>query len=673
MSPLCFALVKPKRAKAAPGDANAGATRSNVIGVCIALALLVGYGFGPSVNHPFVNFDDDVYVYDNAVVSRGLTSEGVNHAFTAAHASNWHPLTTISHLLDVQFYGLKAGGHHATNVLLHAAAAICLFLALRALTGTLWRSAFVAALFAVHPLRVESVAWIAERKDVLSGLFFALTLWAYARYVRQPKSAARYLLVVLAGALGLLSKPMLVTLPFVLLLLDYWPLRRIGCGESAAPAQPSRPLLEKIPLFILAAVVVVATLLVQSKVVQAVESFPLALRLNNALVSAAIYVAQFLWPANLAVFYPYPSTGIAVWKTALALLVVGGGCAAAIRWRKAQPFLFVGWLWFLGMLVPVIGLVQVGVQAHADRYTYLPQIGLAIALVWGAAELAARRPRFRAAVLVGGVAAVLACGFVARAQTEYWRSSEALWQRALAVTSRNAVAHSNLGNVLFRQGRRDESIAQFRQALEIEPAYPDAHNGLGFALLQQGQLNDAMDHFASALKTKPDAAAVHNNFGMALLQANRIPEAVEHFRQAVTIEPGLVEAHNNYGYALLRSGKPEAAIAQYQMALILKPDYAGPANNLAWVLATSPRADIRNGGRAVEMAERANRLSETPNVIMIRTLAAAYAEAGRFNDAIRTAQRALEIAAAQRNGAMVNRLQKEIAQFQSGQPLRDTE
>lgn len=667
-----LAPVKPKRAQSSPGSSNPGAARANAIGVCVALALLVACVFGPTVNHPFVNFDDDVYVYDNALITRGFTSQGLSQAFTSVHASNWHPLTTISHLLDVQFYGPKAGGHHATNVVLHAAAAICLFLALRTLTGALWRSAFVAALFAVHPLRVESVAWIAERKDVLSGLCFALTLWAYARYVQQPKSAARYLLVVLGCALGLLSKPMLVTLPFVLLLLDFWPLRRIGGGVTATVA-PTRPLLEKLPLLLLAAAAAGATLLVQSKVVQAVESFPLGLRLNNALVATATYVAQFVWPANLAVFYPYPTAGIALWKTALALVLVGGLCVVAIRWRKDRPFLLVGWLWFLGMLVPVIGLVQVGVQAHADRYTYLPQIGLTLALVWGLAELATRRPRFRPTLMAGGVAAVIACGFAARAQVEHWRSSTALWERALAVTSRNAVAHSNLGNVLFRQGRRDESIAQFRQALEIEPAYPDAQNGLGFALLQQGQLNEAMEHFASALKTRPDAAAVHNNFGMALLQANRIPEAVEHFQQAVTLEPGLVEAHNNYGYALLRSGKPEAAIAQYQMALLLKPDYAGPANNLAWVLATSPRTEVRNGARAVEMAERANRLSEAPNVVMIRTLAAAYAEAGRFNDAITTAQRAMEIAAAQRNGSIAARLQKEIAQFQAGQPLRDTE
>jgi protein O-mannosyl-transferase len=658
------------------------ATNANLIGISVALALLVAFVFGQTAAHTFVNFDDDVYVYDNAWVSRGVTAEGVGRAFTAVHASNWHPLTTLSHLLDCQFFGLKPGGHHITNVVLHAAAAMSLFFALRALTGALWRSAFVAALFAVHPLRVESVAWVAERKDVLSGLFFALTLWSYARFVQQPKSRVRHALVILAFALGLLCKPMLVTLPFVLLLLDYWPLRRFGV-VAATPSsphiqisgatRPARLVVEKLPLFALAAAAAMTTLVVQGKVMQAVESFPLALRADNAFVSTAIYVGQFFWPANLAVFYPYPTDGIAVWKTLLALLVLGGVSITAFRWRRQQPFILTGWLWFLGMLVPVIGLIQVGVQARADRYTYLPQIGLAIAVVWGLAELAVRRPRFRPALLPAGAAALIACAFAARGQIAYWRNSETLWGRALAVTSRNAIAHSNFGNVLFRQGRRDESISHFRQALEIEPAFPDAQNGLGFALMQQDQLTEAMAHFEHALKTKPDGAAIHNNFGMALLQANRIPEAVEHFNRAVTLEPGLVEAHNNYGYALLRSGKPEAAIAQYQMALILKPDYAGPANNLAWVLATSPRAELRNGPRAVEMAERANRLSEASNLVMLRTLAAAYAEAGRFNDAIAVAQRTAEIAAAQRNIAMVKRLQQEIAQFRNGQPLRDTE
>ena len=362
-----------------------------VAAVCGFLLLAVALVFGQTVRHDFVNYDDNAYVYENPQVAGGLTAHGIAWAFTSFHVSNWHPLTWLSHMLDCQFYGLHAGGHHLTNVLLHAATAILLFLVLRRMTGDLWPSAFVAAVFAIHPLRAESVAWVAERKDVLSGLFFMLTLGAYAGYARRPFSLGRYLTVVLLFALGLMAKPMLVTLPFVLLLLDYWPLGRIGPHRRTGISSFRRVVVEKIPLLALTAASCVATVIAQGTAVIAIDVIPLPSRIANALVSYVAYMGQLFYPAGLAVLYPHPEGGLPIWKVAASSLVLAGISAAALVWRRRFPYLFVGWFWYVGMLVPVIGLVQVGLHAMADRYTYLPQIGLCIAVTWGVAQLAASR------------------------------------------------------------------------------------------------------------------------------------------------------------------------------------------------------------------------------------------------------------------------------------------
>jgi Flp pilus assembly protein TadD len=671
-------------------------SRWTVFGVCVFLAIAVWLVFGQTVRHEFVNFDDDVYVYENTAIKSGLTPAGVLLPFTHSHAGNWHPLTSVSHMLDCQIYGLNAGGHHLTNVLLHAATAILLFLVLRQMTGTLWSSAFVAAVFAIHPLRVESVAWVAERKDVLSGLFFMLTLAAYARYAqanpkpsapsapsaldsRLPGAAKRsedgstldYFAVLLFFSLGLMSKPTLVTLPFVLLLLDYWPLQRFP-GSGVHPSTVWRLIVEKIPLLVLSAAACVATLLAQNDVIQPTGAVSIPLRIGNAIISCAAYLGQMVYPAGLAVFYPYPADGLPLREIALALMVLVGISAGACCWRQKRPFFLVGWLWYLGMLMPVIGLVQAGTQARADRYTYLPQIGLYVALTWAAAESLAFW-RHRRWILGGGAAIILAVLMaVACAQTRYWHDSESLWTHTLTCTSHNSLAEYNLGDALLHKGRMDEAITHCQLALEIRPGYSDAHNCLGFALLQKGQVDEAMSQFQEALKIQPALASAHNNLGMALLNAGRVDEAITHFRNALETEPGLAESHNNLGVALLRKGRVEEAVAHYQKALELQPDYAGANNNLAWVLATSPQASLRNGARAVELAQRANQLSSAGNLVILRTLAAAYAEAGRFPEAIATAGQALQLANDQSKTAWANALQSEIRLYQARQPFRDT-
>lgn len=658
---------KPRKPSATPASAG---QRWQVLVVGFLLAGLTWFTFLPVLNHEFVNYDDDVYVYESPLVTRGLTADGLVAAFTGSHAGNWHPLTTLSHQLDCEFSGVNPGAHHRTNLLLHIATVVGLFLALQQLTQARWPSAVVAALFAIHPLRVESVAWVAERKDVLSGLCFALTLWAYARFAREPKSALRYALVVAFFVLGLLSKPMLVTVPFVLLLLDYWPLRRFDPAAGITSPATRRLLLEKLPLFLLSVIACVITFLVQESARQSTELLPLAARLNNAAGSYVTYVLQLFWPVNLAVFYPYPTGGGTWAKVILSLLGLSAVSVAVIQWRRQRPYLLVGWLWFLGMLVPVIGLVQVGTQAHADRYTYLPQIGLCLALVWFVAEFSAPW-RHRRMLRGGGTMAVLiALGVLTRQQTRHWQTSETLWTHTLAGTSANAVAESNLANV-FKQGRGDEALAHFQAALEIKPDFADAHNGLGFVLLQGGKTAKAIEHFQQAVEIQPAFAAAQNNLGMALLQTGRAAEAIPHLAGALKTNPDQAETHNNLGYALLQTGQADAALTHYQRALEINPDYAAAGNNLAWLLATFHQDTIRNGRRAVEVAERAAQLTGGNNLVILRTLAAAYAEAGRFPDAIQTVDHALRVAAGQDNQPMVNTLRRELALYQSSQPLRD--
>jgi Tfp pilus assembly protein PilF len=549
-----------------------------IIGVL--LVAIVWVVFGQTLRHEFVNYDDDQYVYENPRIANGLTLDGIGWAFTHAHASNWHPLTTISHMLDCQLYGLRPWGHHLTNVLLHAAAAVFLFLALRELTGTDWPSGFVAAVFAIHPLHVSSVAWVAERKDVLSGVFFMLTLWAYARYARGERSSRpAYVAALVSFGLGLMCKPTVITLPFVLLLLDYWPLRRFG-GENDAKHGPlwgrvRDLLIEKIPFFFLAAGSGVATLLAQESAVMTMRQLSLGERIGNAMVSYVTYISQMFWPAGLALFYPYPPGHVNVGQAVSAFLLLTVISLSFLFWRRALPFLLVGWLWFLGMLVPMIGLIQVGEQARADRYTYLAQIGLYILSTWGALKLIGgwRRGRGALAVLAGII--VLGLTGASYAQTSFWRESETLWDQTLAHTTNNYIAHNNLAKALMLKGRLDEAVYHFRQALEFCTNCPEVDNNLGHVLARKGEWAEAATAYRAAVRDwgKPNAHN-NNNLGISLARIGESNEAIEQFREALRIDPDYREAHSNLALLLLQLDRRAEAIAEFKEALRLKPDDA---------------------------------------------------------------------------------------------------
>ena len=618
------------------------------LGVCVFLVAVTSVVFGRTFGYGFINYDDNVYVSENTQVIRGLTWKGIEWAFTHSVSANWHPLTVMSHMLDCQYYGLNAGGHHLTNVLLHAATAILLFLVLRQITGAFWRSAFVAAVFAIHPLRVESVAWVSERKDVLSGVFFMLTIGAYTRYVSSGRwqvtradsnPSLFYGLVLLFFALGLMSKPMLVTLPFVLLLLDCWPLGRFT--KSAGGPEwffiPRQLLLEKIPLLVLAAAGCVAALLAQHEAIMKNEEMPFSLRISNALVSYAVYLKQMFYPAKLAPLYPYPMNSVPVWESLLAFVFLAAVSAGVIAWRRKRPCLMVGWFWYLGMLVPVIGLVQVGTQAHADRYTYLPQIGLSVMVVWLVADLCTAW-RYRRVVLGGLMAtAIAALMLCSRIQTACWRDSELLWTHTLACTSNNAVAHNCLGDAYFRSGRMEEAIEQYQNALEVRPRYVLAMYDLGDAFLRLGRVDEAIEQYQKVLALQPNYAEACNNLGNALAQKGRMGEAVVQFKRALKIRPAYAEGYNNLGNALVQEGRGDEAIACYQKALKINPGPAQVYINLGSALLQKERLD-----EAMEQFQQAINL-QPDSAQAHYNLSQIFLLKGQGNEAMTHLQEALKI------------------------------
>jgi tetratricopeptide (TPR) repeat protein len=644
-----------------------------VPGVCLFLAAITWLVFGQTLGHQFINFDDDVYVFKNPRISRGLTFDGIVWAFTHVHAANWHPLTWLSHMLDCQLYGLNPAGHHLTNVLLHTATAIALFLVLREMTGLLWRSAFVAALFAIHPLRVESVAWVAERKDVLSGLFFVLTLAAYVRYVRRPWSAARYGVVLVFFVLGLMSKPMLVTLPFVLLLLDYWPLNRgaanPGSERNKAPTA-GRLMLEKLPMLVLAGASSLATLFAQKAALRPLADFSFPVKMGNAALSSVAYLRQMFWPSDLAAYYPFAVENVVPAKVLLSLLVLAG-ISVVVFLQRRHRYLVTGWLWYLIMLAPIIGILQVGNQARADRYTYLPQIGLYLMVIWGGADLCGRsRPRRIFAGLFLGIA-LTALTLAARSQTAYWQDSESLWTQALSRTSGNVMAELNLGEAVFKKGRTEEAIAHFDRALQIEPNEATVHGSLGAALLKMGRRTEAMTHLRRSLEIEPNQAPIHSTLGVVLLEDGRPDESLAHLLAAVAIDPDYGDAHYNLGNTLLRIGREKDALAEYDSALKINPGDTEALNNMAWILSTSPDPLARDGGKAVQLAERADRLTHEASPLISATLAAAYAETGRFAEAAKAAERALRLATAEGNVSLSNSIRAQLELYRSDRPFRE--
>jgi tetratricopeptide (TPR) repeat protein len=656
---------------------NTARTTDNIwsrFAVGLVLVALIWIVFGQTLTFDFVNYDDKTYVYDNALIKSGLSVHGLAQAFVDVQTSNWHPLTLISHMIDCQISGLKAGGHHFTNVLLHTIAAILLFAFLVKTTAQFWESAFVAAIFAIHPLRVESVAWIAERKDVLSAVFFFLTLLAYVRYTRA-KSLGRYLTMSILFACGLMSKPMLVTTPLVLLLLDYWPLRR------GIDLKSFRQLtVEKLPLFGLALGSSIVTFVLQEHSMGSIPQLPFSWRLENALVSYVIYLWQMVWPKDFAAFYPHPENSLSLWQVTLAAAVLITITWLVFVFRRTRPYMLVGWLWYLIMLLPVIGIVEVGLQSHADRYSYLPQIGIYFAITWliaDASNLRSYSKQILIPVAAVGIIALAACSWK---QTTYWRNSETLWTHTLAVTKNNDVALTNFGNWFAERGELESAVSYFQLALAVHSSGEHQHYNLslaviyddiGNALTRLGRLNEAIDHFREALKFRPDYPDAHYNLGVVLFQKNEIDAAIAEWRAVLSVYPDDSLVHVGLANAFVQKGLFRDAVAHYQAALKLDPDSVLALNNLAWLLSAGPDDSVRNGATAVEVALRLNRVSNYAKATFVRTLAAAYAEAGEFDKAIEAAQTAAGLAHAQGEHGLARNIEREIGLYQRHEPFRD--
>jgi len=659
--------------------------------ICLALALVTTALYWPVTHHDFVNFDDDDYITNNLHVQAGLTRAGVIWAFQTGAAANWHPLTWLSHMLDCQWYGLYPGGHHATNLIFHVVNTLLLFLLLKRLTGALWRSAFVAALFAWHPLHVESVAWAAERKDVLSTFFWMLTLMAYARYAQKQSkvedresgadtavqaldprpSTLDYGLALFFFACGLMSKPMVVTLPFVLLLLDFWPLNRFPSGSSARTG--IHLIVEKLPFFILSLAASLVTYFVQTsgRALWSPAGLTLSSRVANALWAYERYISKTFWPADLSIFYPHPYHWPVILAVSAALLLVLW--SGLFLWRaRRNPYLAVGWLWFLGTLVPTIGLVQVGSQSMADRYMYIPAIGLFIMVAWGIGDFLNWRPHWRRITALAGGAALAGCLVCTEIQLACWQNSIKLFRHAIEATTDNFVAYTCLGESLGNLGMKKEALMLCAEAARISPNSPVTQYNFGMALLQNNRLDDALEHLAATTQLAPHNSEMQYNFGMVLLLHDKPDEAASHFMAALVERPDFAEAHHRLAQAFSQQHKSGEAIAHYRAALRLKPDFADALNELAWILATDSDPGLRSGTEAVQVAKHACDLTRNRQPDCLTTYSAACAEAGQFAGAIAAAQQARDLATAAGQTNIAAQDERLLKLYQTGQPFHET-
>ena len=686
--------------------------------MALLLALVTLLVFLPAADHGFSIFDDDDYATANPVVQNGLTWAGVKWAFITGHASNWHPVTWLSHMTDCELFGLNAGAHHSVSLLLHAANAALLLLLLFRLTGALWPSAFVAALFAWHPLHVESVAWIAERKDVLSTFFALLALLFYARYAQKRskvegressadtavqaldirRSTLDYFLALVFFALGLMAKPMLVTLPFVMLLLDYWPLQRVPSFGRLA--------FEKWPFFVLVAVSCVITFLVQRHggMVASLEEIPLSHRLDNVPLAYTRYLLKLFWPSHLAIFYPLPKiiSPPAVVGAAAVLLAV---TAAAWFGRKRGPYGLVGWLWFLGTLVPVIGLVQVGRAALADRYTYFPSIGVFIVVAFAVRDWAGRLQLSPRVIAAAAVLMLAGCVTLTENQLRFWRDDASLFAHAISVTRDNEPAHLCLGLAYEKEGRKADALSEFRMGLELNPyrvktygdiarllagsgrtnealaelhealrRYPadvPSHDFLANLLADSGHTNEALAEFRETVRINPRDAALQNNLGALLVELGRFDEAMEHYAAAARLDPAGGRAPYLTGKALLKQGRDAEAVGKFREALRLEPDNLQILVLLARVLAADEKPEVRDGHAAREYAVRANDLSDGAQPFALDALGMACAEAGRFDEAREMAQKAMDLATAA-GTKNLGPLQQRLELYKNHQPWRES-
>jgi len=653
----------------------------------LALAAVTFIVYLQVIQNDFINFDDTIYVTENQHINTGLTRDNLIYAFSFSDLVYWMPLSWLSHALDCQLFGLKAGMHHLTNLILHIANVLLLFAVFKRATGALWKSAFVAGLFALHPVNVDSVAWIAERKNVLSTFFWMLTMLTYVYHTEKP-GILRYLLIVAVFTLGLLSKPMLITLPFVLLLLDYWPLKRFVRGQIL------RIILEKLVLFALAGISMYLSSL-SFKNPSYIPTPPMGLRIANVPVSYVKYILKLIWPTDLAILYPYP-TYIPLWQIITSSVLLVFGFAVVVRFYGKLPYLATGWLWYIGTLVPVSGLVQIGLwPAMADRWAYVPFVGLFLIIVWGVSDLFGRwRPRFIGAM---GISCLLILGISTSFQLCYWRNSLTLFEHTLAVTKNNYIMHRVLGSSLQSQNRLDEAIAHYRQSIRICPSYIKAQYALGYALCKQGKWNEALVYLQKAVQIYPGYADAQHGLGYALYSLGRLDEAIVHFRLAIKLKPDYPEAYYNLANILSAQGKPDEAIACYRKATEIKPDYAIAHNNLGIALQSQGRLDeainhfrlalkinpqsgkthynlanaLHAQGRlneAIKYYERAAELATYQDVTVLETLAAAYADAGRFEQAITVTQTAINLAAAAKNNELADNLRKQLEIYKQAKP-----
>ena len=685
----------------------------------VLLVFLIVAVYWPVRHAEFLNFDDGQYVNNNPMVFHGLTWEGIKWAFTTFHAANWHPFTWLSHMVDCQIFGDNPAGHHWMNVAIHAANSLLLLGWLWRETRAFERSALVAALFALHPLHVESVAWIAERKDVLSGLFFMLVLLSYGRYVKATlasesqktkigKTSGRwgwYLLAVMLYVCGLMAKSMLVTVPFLLLLLDFWPYQRFNLGGGVAPKERIGKLtVEKVPFFLLSAVAALLTYAAQNQggAVAKFSLVPLSVRTLNATISYVWYLAKLIWPNGLAAYYSYPAD--LAWEPSVIAGLILVGCTIGALWlvhRKKYPL--IGWLWYLGMLVPVIGLIQVGAQTRADRYSYLPSIGILIVIVWGVADSAAQWHWPRLPLAFASCAAVLVCAVAARGQVHYWKNSILLFTHALEVSpERDFIAHHNLGHALSAVGKQNEAIPHFQEALKIRPDYAVAHLNWGNALGVQGKIEEAVVHYQAAIRLNPEYEEAYYDLGKAEVLLGNLPggrsnllaairckpdysealtalgnlcllegnqqQALKYLRQGVQTNPDLPEARYFLGAALARDGQIEEGIRAFRGAIQLQPKYSDALNDLAWVLATVDDAWLRNLKEALVLSRRSCEVDRYSNAMHLDTLAVVLSEIGEFDEAMERTRQAIEIARKRGEPILVEKFQTRLSLYAQHRP-----
>jgi tetratricopeptide (TPR) repeat protein len=682
------------------------------IWICLFLVVSILCVYWQVRNFSFVNFDDRQYVTGNYHIQAGFTLESIRWSFTATQASNWHPLTWLSHMLDYQIYGMNPGHHHMTNVLLHILNTLLLFFIFKRISGSRWKSAFIAALFALHPLHVESVAWVAERKDVLSTFFWMLALWSYASYVENSK-LGRYLLLILFYFLGLMAKPMIVTLPFVLLLLDYWPLKRFRLwpsnNENPAVQMPFYfgLIREKIPLFLLSVASSVVTYLVQksSGAVNSLAAIPFHVRIANALVSYVNYIGKMFWPHNLAVLYPYPKS-ITLWKIIGAGLLITVITVLVLRLLRSKPYLAVGWLWYLGTLVPVIGIVQVGSQALADRYTYVPLIGIFIMVTWGISDWVSKKHYKRIGFFAATAAILLLLMITSRLQVKYWTNSVTLFEHAINVTDDNDTAQLNLGEALAEQGNMNKAVKHYKAALNVNPDLAGANFNIGVYFREEGKIDEAINHFSKVLHGKSDHADAQCELGDTLKRRGDLSRAVKCYLEAIKIRPGYAKAYNNLGVIFASQNKVEAAIAFFSKALQISPGYAGAHFNLgkiyaslndldkaifhfqkalqfdpnmvqalyrlSWMRATHEDKKYRNGKEAVKLATRLCKITHFHQPLALDVLAAAYGETGRYDEAVSTAEKAYKMALMQGPESLAQGLERRLKLYQNNMPYHQT-